>query len=91
MFMVGVVGNNVIADPSLEEQQVSESGLCIGYNNGDIAAPVESVSLSSVDGKGFSEKALLKSFDLVRQMGSAVTNALDVIAAQNPAQVEAAF
>lgn len=91
MFVVGIVGNNVIADPSLEEQQVAESGMCIGYNKGNIAAPVQSVSLSTVDGKGFSEKALLRSFDLVRQMGSAVTNALDTIAAQNPGEVEAAF
>ncbi|KAH3660311.1 hypothetical protein OGAPHI_006897 [Ogataea philodendri] len=79
VFVVGLVGSNVIIDPSLDEEQVLENGVCIGYSQGNIVPPIQSVALSTVDGKPFDRKTLAKATGLVKEIGQPVTQALDAI------------
>lgn len=91
LFVVGIVGENVIADPSLDEQQVVDSGLCIGYKGGKVVPPLETVTLSTDHGKGASKKSILKAISMVKTIGNPVVEALDKIAEERPADFEAAF
>ncbi|VEU21158.1 DEKNAAC102068 [Brettanomyces naardenensis] len=91
LFVVGIVGNNVLVDPSLEEQQVLEHGICVGYSNGKIVPPLESITLSTVGGGGVNKKTIFKGIDMVRQIGGVVEKALDLIAEQEPEDFERAF
>ncbi|ODV85738.1 hypothetical protein CANARDRAFT_27833 [[Candida] arabinofermentans NRRL YB-2248] len=91
LFIVGVVGNNVIIDPSMEEEEVLEHGFCIGFNNNKIVPPVQSVMLSTVDGKAFSQSTLFKAMDMVKEIGAPVVEALDAIADQEFDEFDSAF
>ncbi|KAG7860318.1 hypothetical protein KL939_001804 [Ogataea angusta] len=79
IFVVGLVGSNVLVDPSLDEEEVLESGLCIGYCQGNIVAPIQSVALSTADGKAFNRKLLTKALETVKQIGQPVVGALESI------------
>ncbi|KAG7699094.1 hypothetical protein KL930_002119 [Ogataea haglerorum] len=79
IFVVGLVGSNVLVDPSLDEEEVLENGLCIGYCQGNIVAPIQSIALSTADGKAFNRKTLNKALEMVKQIGQPVVEALESI------------
>ncbi|GME76563.1 unnamed protein product [[Candida] boidinii] len=91
LFIVSVVGNNVFIDPSLEEEQVSEHALCVGYNNGKIVAPIQSVTLSTSDGKAISVNIMKRAFELVKEIGGPVTQALTNISKEELDDFDVAF
>ncbi|GMF08447.1 unnamed protein product [[Candida] boidinii] len=91
LFIVSVVGNNVFIDPSLEEEQVSEHALCVGYNNGKIVGPIQSVTLSTSDGKAISVNIMKKAFELVKEIGGPVTQALTNISKEELDDFDVAF
>lgn len=82
LFVVGIAGPNVIIDPSLEEQQVLDHGVCMGFHAGAVVAPIQSLVLSSDSTSGVNHRALAGAMDLVRAIGPSVVEALDSIAAQ---------
>ncbi|GMM32277.1 exosome non-catalytic core subunit [Martiniozyma asiatica (nom. inval.)] len=90
LFVVGIAGSNVIIDPSLEEQQVLDHGLCIGWK-GECVSPIESLLMSKEAGKAINQALIFKSLDLIKQIGNEVINALDTIASQEVDAFQLAF
>lgn len=91
LFVVGVANTNVIIDPSVEEQQVLQHGLCIGYSNGQVVAPVQSLLFDTTSTDAVSPKTIVKSMELISHIGKDVTAALNVIAQQEVDAFELAF
>lgn len=44
MLVVGIIGNNIIFDPSADEEQVLENSMIVTYYEGEISAPIMSVN-----------------------------------------------
>lgn len=82
LFVVGIANPNVIIDPSLEEQQVLEHGICLGFLNGEIVSPIQSLLLSNDSTKGINQNVIIKSMDLVKLIAPSVIDALNIIANQ---------
>lgn len=91
IFIVGIAGNNVIIDPSLEEEQVLEHGISITWSNSKITAPVQSLALSIANNKGLKPSMILKAMDLVKKVANEVTQALNNISEQDADEFDAVF
>ena len=91
IFIVGLAGNTVIIDPSLEEEQVLEHGICVTWSNSKVSAPVQSLALSTTNNKGLTPQMILKAMDLVKIVASEVGDALDLIAEQDIDEFDAVF
>lgn len=91
IFIVGAAGNTVIIDPSLDEEQILESGICITWSNSKITTPIQSLSLSSSNTKGLKPCLVVKAMDLVREVASDVVAALNSIAEQNVDSFDSVF
>ncbi|KAG5361300.1 Exosome complex component RRP42 [Yarrowia sp. C11] len=50
VFALAVVGNNILVDPTHEEESVSDLGLIMGWCNGQVCAPIRIIDLASAGG-----------------------------------------
>lgn len=89
LFVLAAARDNVIVDPSLQEQEVAEHGICIGYA-GKIVSPVQSVALTTVGGRGIDPKVISKAIKMVQTVAGPVTTALNAIASEAP-EYDSAF
>ena len=91
VFVVGAVGNTVIIDPSLEEEQIIEHGIGITWSNGRITTPIQSLTLSSSNTKGLKPALIFKAIEVVRNVAKDVVNALNAISEQQVDVLDTAF
>lgn len=91
VFIIGSVGNTVIIDPSLEEEQILESGVCITWSNSKITAPIQSLTLSTSNNKALKPDLIVKSMDLVNQVAPDVITALNTIAEEEVDEFDSVF
>lgn len=91
IFIVGVAADTVIIDPSLEEEQILEHGMCITWSTSKVSAPIQSLTLSSAKTKGLKPIILAKSTQLVETVAKDVVTALDNIAEQDVDEFDGVF
>lgn len=91
IFVVGIAGNNAFIDPSLEEEQILEHGICITWSNSTIATPIQSLPLSTSNNKGLKPNLILKSISLVKEIADDVINALNTISEQEINEFDIVF
>lgn len=80
LFIFAVVGENLLIDPSKDEEIVSEGGILMGWENGKITAPLRFMELSSGRSKGIKPHMLNKAYKLAVEAGNDVSESLDLIA-----------
>lgn len=91
LFLVAVVGENVILDPSEDEEQVSEAGMFIGWANGSLAAPLKMIDLGGVRTSGLRPKVISKAYKLVTSSASEVCDSLNSVVAAEREEGENEF
>ncbi|CAN6616414.1 exosome complex component Rrp42p [Trichomonascus vanleenenianus] len=84
LFLVAVVGDNVLIDPTEEEEAVSETGLFIGWSNGSVKSPLRSVDLAGGSGNltpvtGIKPSILSQSISLIFENAQEVAESLDKV------------
>lgn len=77
LFTFAIVGDNLLLDPTAEENAVSNNGLLITWYKDRVTAPIRSVSLNSDHSKGFTQEHLEKAVDLISQYAADVEKALN--------------
>lgn len=84
---LGVVGNNLIMEPSAEEEQVLENGLLIGWHNNKVITPVTNQYLASGSNntsfKGLQSSVLAKALQMVSEYCPKIVKALDDLVDQS--------
>lgn len=91
IFIVGVAGDTVIMDPSLEEEQVLEHGICITWSNSHITTPIQSLTLSNANTKGLKPALLIKATELVETVAKEVVNALNNVSEREVDEFDGVF
>lgn len=78
---LGVIDQNIIMDPSFEEEQVLENGIVVAFNNDSASLPLHNIQLSSgtsnVSLKGLDSCKITKIITMVSKYGSSIVSALD--------------
>lgn len=84
---LGIVGRNIIIEPSAAEEQVLENGLLIGWYNQKVISPMSNLNLATNSNnsnfKGVDPRLLVKGISMVKEHCGAVVNALDKIVEQD--------
>ncbi|PVH14461.1 uncharacterized protein CXQ87_002600 [Candidozyma duobushaemuli] len=79
----GVAGENVVIEPSVEEEQVLESGILVGWYNNKVISPITNINLATNSNnsnlKGIQPALLLKAVSLAKKFSSQVVAALDAV------------
>ncbi|CAK9441306.1 uncharacterized protein LODBEIA_P51750 [Lodderomyces beijingensis] len=83
LITIGIIGDNLIFDPSIEEEQVLENGIIVSFYNGKVITPVMNTSFSSGGFKGFNKSLILKSVSLCNKYCPSITKALDTLVNQD--------
>lgn len=80
---LGAIGENLIFDPSIEEEQVLENGIVISFYNGTVITPISNINLATNSNndnfKGLNQKLIVKSVSLGNKYGGAIVKALDML------------
>ncbi|CDK26051.1 unnamed protein product [Kuraishia capsulata CBS 1993] len=79
LFVLAMVGPNLLLDPSVEELEVAENGLFVGFASNKAGAPIRSISLNSTNNKGLSTNHILDAVSTVDSVGGSVLKALNSI------------
>ncbi|OBA23359.1 hypothetical protein METBIDRAFT_35408 [Metschnikowia bicuspidata var. bicuspidata NRRL YB-4993] len=78
---VGVIGNNLIVDPSETEEQVLENGLLLGWYNGKVISPISNLNLATssnnVNFRGINLSLLVRTISLLGSHCSSLIDAFD--------------
>ncbi|EGW35519.1 uncharacterized protein SPAPADRAFT_53750 [Spathaspora passalidarum NRRL Y-27907] len=82
LITLGIIGNNIIFDPSIEEEQIIDNSLVIGFYNGRVITPINTISLSSIS-NGVNSIVLVKALELGNKYGGMVVKALDTLIEQD--------
>ncbi len=80
LFVVGIVGDNIFLDPTLEEQIVTEAGLLLGWSNGTVVSPIKTINLGGKVSKGLKPKHISAAIKLIQESGASLAKALDAVA-----------
>lgn len=88
LVTIGVVGNNLIFDPSLEEEQVLENSLIVGFYNGKVITPISNANFSSNNYKGFDKSLMIKALTLSNKFCPYIIKALDTLVEQESYETE---
>lgn len=79
LFIFAVVGDNLLIDPSRDEETVAEGGLLIGWENGKVTAPIRFVELGPGRTKGIQPEITARAYKLALDAGADVAASLDLI------------
>ncbi|QRG38254.1 hypothetical protein FDK38_002654 [Candidozyma auris] len=83
----GVAGGNVIMEPSVEEEQVLECGLLVGWYDNKVISPVTNINLATYSNnsnvKGVQPPVLLKAIAMAKQYSGQIVSALDAVVEQD--------
>lgn len=78
---MGAIGNNLLFDPSIEEEQVLENGIIISFYNGKVITPISNMNLATNSNnsnfKGLNQSLIIKSIKLGNKYGAIIIEALD--------------
>lgn len=78
---IGVIGKNLIFDPSFEEEQVLENGLIISFYNNKVITPISNtnfaVNSNNSNFKGLDQSLLIQSLALCNKYCPNIIRALD--------------
>ena len=78
---IGVIGNNLILDPSIEEEQVLENGLIVSFYNNKVITPISNtnfaVNSNNSNFKGLKQSLVVKSIALCNKYCPSIVKALD--------------
>lgn len=84
---LGVVGDNLLFDPSLEEEQVLENGLIIGWFDNKVITPISNINLAvnsnNSNFKGLKAQTFIKATAMVNKYCGAIVHALDTLIEQD--------
>ncbi|KAI3405574.2 RRP42 [Candida oxycetoniae] len=84
LITVGVIGNNLIFDPSVEEEQVLENGLIVSFSNGKVITPIVNANFSSNNNlKGLNKALIVRSLSMCNKYCPAIIKALDTLVEQD--------
>lgn len=83
---VGVVGSNILMEPSSEEEQVLENGLLVGWYDNKVITPILNMNLATNSNnsnfRGLNAMVLPKVVTLCKKYCSSVVEALDQLVEQ---------
>lgn len=86
-FTIGVVGNNLLMEPSSEEEQVLENGLLVAWYANKVITPIFNMNLATnsntANFKGLDARILPKVVALCKKYCSSVVQALDNLVEQD--------
>ncbi|KAL6948777.1 hypothetical protein ACO0QE_001250 [Hanseniaspora vineae] len=77
IFLIALIGDNCIVDPSELESSVADNCLLLSFYDNKITAPIKSISLNDSYIKGFTPQHLQKSIKLVEKIAPEVVAALN--------------
>lgn len=84
---LGVVGQNILFDPSTEEEQVLENGLVISFYDGKVITPISNTNLAvnsnNSNFKGLSKGLIVRAVALCGKYCGEVVQALDSLIEQD--------
>lgn len=84
---LGVVGDNLLFDPSKEEEQVLENGLILSWYNNKVITPISNINLASnsnnTNFKGMNPKLIANSITLAKKYCGDIVKALDGLIEQD--------
>lgn len=83
----GVVGSNLITEPSVEEEQVLENGLLVGWYDNKVITPISNLNLATNSDnsnfKGLNPVILGKAITMAKKICTFVVEALDQVVEQD--------
>ncbi|KAI5966112.1 RRP42 [Candida margitis] len=83
---IGVVGKNLLFDPSVEEEQVLENGVIVSFYNNKVITPIANanfaINSNNSNFKGLNKTVLMKCITLCNQYCPAIVKALDTLIEQ---------
>lgn len=79
LFIFAVVGNNLLIDPSKDEEMVAECGLLMGWENGKVTAPIRLIDLGIKRSKGIKPEIMSRAYQSTLDAGVDVAASLDLI------------
>lgn len=82
IFTVAIVGNNTILDPNIQEMEVSDNGLVIGWLKDKPISPIENIKLNENNTTSIKPQLIIKSLELVKQIAPDVIKSLTVVAVE---------
>lgn len=77
VFILAVVGNNMLLDPAANESEVANNGLIISWSNGKITSPIRSVALNDSNVKSFKPHLLKQGLAMVEKYAPDVVRSLE--------------
>lgn len=91
----GVAGNNVVIEPSEEEEQVLESGIILGWFNDSVISPITNINLATnsinLNLKGVQPATILQALALAKKYCGEIVSALDGVVEQDLAEQDGAM
>jgi exosome complex component RRP42 len=82
-IVAGVIGSNILFDPSAEEVQVLENGLLLTWYNGKVISPVSNINLATnsknTNFKGLGPHLITKSISMAQNYCGDIVKALDSV------------
>ena len=79
LFIFAVIGDNLLIDPSRDEETVAEGGVLIGWENGKVTAPIRFIELGPGRNKGIRPEITSRAYQLALDAGTDVSASLDLI------------
>jgi exosome complex component RRP42 len=84
---LGVVGDNLLFDPSVEEEQVLENGLILSWHNDRVITPVTNINLAlnsnNSNFKGMRPQLVLRGMELTKRYSGEIVAALNALVDQD--------
>lgn len=84
---LGVVGDNLLFDPSVEEEQVLENGLILSWHNDRVITPVSNINLAlnsnNSNFKGMRPQLVLRGMELTKRYSGEIVAALNALVDQD--------
>lgn len=92
---IGVVGNNLLMEPSTEEEQVLENGLLVGWHNDKVITPMSNLYLATgsnnLNFKGIQPAMLVEAVKMAQMYCPAIVKALDDLVKLDEGESETIF
>lgn len=77
VFLLAIVGDNIILDPAANECEVANNGLLLTWSNGKIVSPVRTIALNDTHLEGFDQNIIKLAYEMVTQYAPEIVRALD--------------
>lgn len=78
VFLIAIIGDNLLVDPEMNESEVANNGLILTWNDGKVISPIRTISLNDSFCKGFKPSLLNQSIDIIEQYAPDVADGLKI-------------